>query len=355
MKKHVVLVLLLILLFGVFIYFYLRTTSYELQYEIDDFSIIEKYDKELNAYYFTINYDDKTYELVSLDKYTNKRKLITDVILTEEEENTCLSFETTNIKLYDICSDDQGYFMANINDHDEFNKKDSYENINIATLDDKTYLLWNYHDFIYLNDSQKEKLTLFQTDVYNLSLIYKFANYLLVPNYEQNYLFDKLYVINTDKASISTINLRFDIYFNSYFLGNDENKVYIYDLREDQEFYIDLKKEEIYTSKNIILNNGNWESISKQTFQKEKPTFSNEEPLEVVLQDSSLYLQTLYSQNKVLLTNRKVSELVEVSGLDIYYIADAILYKYSPYEGETALLEYSEWNFNHQNMVFIFD
>ena len=196
---------------------------------------------------------------------------------------------------------------------------------------------------------------MFQTDVYNLSLIYKFANYLLVPNYEQNYLFDKLYVINTDKASISTINLRFDIYFNSYFLGNDENKVYIYDLREDQEFYIDLKKEEIYTSKNIILNNGNWESISKQTFQKEKPTFSNEEPLEVVLQDSSLYLQTLYSQNKVLLTNRKVSELVEVSGLDIYYIADAILYKYNPYEGETALLEYSEWNFNHQNMVFIFD
>lgn len=355
MKKHVVLVVLLILLFGVFIYFYLRTVSYELEYDINDFNIVEKYDKDLSAYYFTISYDDMTYELVSLDNYTNKRKLITDVTVTEEEENTCLSFETTNIKLYDICSDGTEYFMANINDKDDFTKNDSYENINIDTLEDKTYLLWNYHDFIYLNNSKKEKLTLFSTDVYNLSLIYKFDNYLLVPNYEQSYLFNKLYVINTDKARVSSINLRFDVYFNSYFLGNDKNNVYIYDLRENQEFYIDLKKEEIYTSKNVILNNGEWESVSDQTFQTEKPTFSHEEPIEVTLSDSALYLQNPHSENKILLTNRNVSELVEVSGLDIYYIADAILYKYNPYEGETALLEYSEWNFNHQNMVFIFD
>ena len=71
--KHIILVVIIILLFSLFIYFYLRKTSYELEYTIDDFKILEKYDKELEAYYFSILYKDKTYNLVSLDKYTNKR------------------------------------------------------------------------------------------------------------------------------------------------------------------------------------------------------------------------------------------------------------------------------------------
>lgn len=354
MKKHVVLVIILILLFVIFIYFYLRTVSYELSYTVDELKIIEKYNKNLGAYYFAVNYNDKIYELISFDQYTNKRKLIENVNISQSDNETCLSFDTKEIKLYSICSDNDSYYVANLTNQAEFNKVDSYENINIGNLDNKTYLLWNYHDFIYLNNGTKEKLTLFSKDIYNLSLIYTFDEYLLVPDYEQSYLFDKIYVINTKQARIKEINLRFDVYFNSYFLGHDKNKVYIYDLRENQEFYIDLKKEEIYTTESQVLINNKWKSVSNQAFQNERPTFSEEEALEVFLENNSLYMKIPNGNTKLLLTKREVSELVKVDGLNIYYISGETMYKYNLFKGEEAILQYSEWNFNYQNMVFIF-
>lgn len=355
MKKHVVLVICLILLFIIFIYLYFQEVSYELNYEINDISINERYDKDLKAYFFNIYYNDKNYELVSIEEYSNKRKLIEDIITSENDDEVCLSFKTNGINLYSICSNEEEYYMNNIANQEKFTTNDTYENININELDDKTYLLWNYHDFIYLNNNTKEKLTLFSKDIYNLSLIYAFDNYLLIPDYEQNYLFDKLYVIDTNRARINSINLRFDVYFDSYFLGNDKNDVYIYDLRENQEFYIDLDKEEIYTSKNQILVDGDWKNVTNQTFQNERPTFKNTKPYEITLKDSQLYLQTLDGKTTVRLTNHEVSELIKVDNLNVYYISGDILYKYNPYDGEIALLQYSEWNFNHQNMVFIFD
>ena len=46
MKKHVVLVICLILLFIIFIYLYFQEVSYELDYEVNDISINERYDKD---------------------------------------------------------------------------------------------------------------------------------------------------------------------------------------------------------------------------------------------------------------------------------------------------------------------
>lgn len=355
MKKHVVLVVCLIILFIIFIFIYFRKTNYEIEYKINDLTVNERYDKKLGAYYFNINYNDKSYELVSIEDYSNKRKLIEDIKVSENGDETCLSFTSKSINLYSICSNKNEYYMANITEKGEFVNNDSYENININELDDKTYLLWNYHDFIYLNNEKKEKITLFSKDIYNLSLIYAFDNYLLIPDYEQNYLFNKMYVIDTNNAKIRTINLRFDVYFDSYFLGNDKNDVYIYDLREKKEFFIDLDKDEIYTSKNKILVNDEWQDVTNQAFQSEKPQFSETKPFTVILKDNHLYLQILNSKTEILLSNRQVSELVKVDEMNIYYISDDILYKYNPYDGEEAILQYSEWNFNHQNMIFIFD
>ncbi len=355
MKKHVVLVITLIILFVIFIYFYMRKSSYTLEYKIADFKVTESYDKNKEAYYFNILYDNKTYELVSLDKYTNKRQLINDIKLIENDFETCLDFSTIDINLYNICSDNKTNYIDNINNEATFTKKYSYNNINVGNLDDLTYLLWNYHDFIYLNKDLQKTIKLFSKDIYNLSLIYNYDNYLLVPNYEQNYIFDKLYVINTNNAKISNIDLRFDIYFDSYFLGHEKDNVYLYDLKENQEYYIDLNKKEIYKSNNKILVNGNWENISNQTFQKEKPTFNEEKNIEFIFENGKIYMRIPNGKTNTLITNRNVSEFVYANDLNVYYISEDTLYKYNPFLGEEALLQYSEWNFNYQNMVFIFD
>lgn len=353
LKKHLLLIIVLLFLFMIFIYFYIRTSEYELEYSISDFNIVERYDKNKKAYYFSVIYDNKHYELTSLDKYTNKRKLINNIEVIENEKNTCLKFDTNDISLYSICSNDEGYYVANIDKHDEFSSKDTYENINIDTLDDENYLLWNYHDFIYLNNETQEKIKLFSKDIYNISLVYTFDNYLLIPDYEQNYEFDKMYLINTDRIKIEEIDLRFSVYFDSYFLGNDENKVYLYDLKENQEFYIDINKKEIYKNKNELLINGHWENVSSQTFQKEKPTFTKDEQVSIYLENNSIYMKIPDGTMDLKLTDRNVSELIKVDGLNVYYISEGVLYKYNPYDGEKALLQYSEWNFNTKNMVFI--
>ena len=352
--KHIILVVIIILLFSLFIYFYLRKTSYELEYTIDDFKVLEKYDKELETYYFSIFYKDKTYNLVSLDKYSNKRRLIEEITVTENNEDTCLSFKTTDINLYNICSNDDGYYLENINQTSELNIKDTYENISIGDIDDATYMLWNYHDFIYLNKGDHKKITLFNTDIYNLSLTYAYDNYLIIPDYEQDFIYDNVDVINTNNGKINNIKLRFEVYFNSYFMGDYKNRVYLYDLRENQEYYIDMKKEEIYKTDREILVDGDWQNVSNQTIQSEKPTFSEKSSVNYVLLNNSLYQSILNAEDNNLVSNRFVSVLVKVNGMDVYYISDDTLYKYNPYDGEVALLKYSEWNFNYQNMVFIF-
>lgn len=354
MKKHVVLLITLILLFSIFIYFYFRESSYELEYNIDGLDIIEKYDKDLKAYYFNIEYQENNYELVSLDKYTTKRRLINSVEISEKEQETCFSFQTTKINLYDICTNNDSYYVSTANNKAKFKTTDTYKNIDISQLDDKTYLLWNYHDFIYLNNTTKKTLKLFSKDVYNMPLIYAFDNYLLVPDYEQEYIFDEIYLINTKNAKITDINLRFDVYFNSYFLGNDKNNVYLYDLKENQEFYIDLNKKEIYKTNNKILIDREWQDVSNQNFQKNKPTFSESKSIYFSLENEKIYLSIPDGQDKTLISNREVTELVYNEGLTVYYISEDVLYKNNPYTGEEAILKYSEWNFNYQNMIFIF-
>ena len=164
-NKHFILVIVIIVLFTIFSYIYFRKTSYKLEYKINDFDIVEEYNKEMKAYFFTITKDKKEYNLVSLDNYTTKRKLINSI----DEEDNCLSFKTTNINLYSVCNEEENYYIKNIKDNDEFNKTSSYENIEITELEGNTYLLWNYHDFIYISKDKEKKFSLFSKDIYNLN------------------------------------------------------------------------------------------------------------------------------------------------------------------------------------------
>lgn len=349
-NKHFIIIIIIIILFIIFNYIYFRKASYKLEYQINDFNIVEEYNKEMKAYFFTITKKDKEYNLVSLSNYTTKRRLINEI----EVEDSCLNFKTTNINLYSICNNEDEYYLKNTNDLDNFTKESSYENIEIDSLENNTYLLWNYHDFIYINKEKEKKFSLFSKDIYNINLIYQYNNLLLIPDYEQEYIYNKIYKINTDKAQKSTINLRFEIYFDSYFLGDYKEKVYIYDLKNNQEYYIDMKEEKLYKTESEILVNNKWQKISSQTFKNDKPTFEQYLPVSYILENNKLYIKVYNSDNLILASSREIKQIVKIDNLDVYYISEDTLYKHNPIDGEKALLRYSEWNFNYKNMVFIF-
>lgn len=340
-----ILVILLILIFSVFLFFLNYNHSYSLEYKVDSVNITEQYHKENKYYSFEVTYDNNTYKLISFAKYINKRKLITDVSITKEE-NTCLSFKS-KISLYDVCSSEDGYYYP----YKEitFKEKNTYKNIKINTLNNKSYLLWNYSEFILLNSDKTANIKLFDKDVYTLNLVYQTDKYLLVPNYDENYKFTKMHLINKDSGKVKNFNLRYEVYFDSYFLGTYKDKVYLYDKKSEIEYYFDLKKEDIYKTSYGIYNNGKWENISNQKLKNGNIAFTSNKVFTYELDDNKLY-----DSNKYLVTNRLVSKIIKIDNLDVYYISADTLYYFNPIKGEVPLLEYSEWEFNNSNMIFIF-
>ena len=109
-KKLRNLIIFLILIFVIFLFFLNFKHSYTLKYKINDIEVTEKYHKKEKYYSFLISYEDKDYEVISFDKYTNKRNLIRDIKVNKLDENTCLSFESSKISLYDVCSNEDNFY-----------------------------------------------------------------------------------------------------------------------------------------------------------------------------------------------------------------------------------------------------
>ncbi len=344
-KKLRILIILLILVFTIFLYFLNYRHSYTLEYKVNSVNIVEKYHKKSKYYSFTVTYDNKTYDLISFDKYINKRKLISDITITKKED-TCLSF-TSKVSLYDVCSGDNGYYYPY--KESVLSEKASYKNIKIDALNNKTYLLWNYSEFTFLNKEKNTSIKLFDKDVYTLNLVYQTDKYLLVPNYDESYKFTKMYFINKDSGKVKSFDLRYEVYFDSYFLGSYKDKVYLYDRKSEIEYYFDLKKEDIYKTSYGIYNDGKWESVSNQKLKNGNIVFTSNKVFTYELDGSKLY-----DSNKYLVTNREVSKIVKTDNLDVYYISGDTLYYFNPLKGEVPLLKYSEWEFNSANMIFIF-
>ena len=346
-KKLRNLVIFLILIFVIFLFFLNFKHSYTLKYKINDIDVTEKYHKKEKYYSFLISYEGKDYELISFDKYTSKRKLINDIKVDNKEESTCLSFVSNKISLYDVCSNEDSFYYPH--EEKEFKENSNYKNIKINTLNNKTYFLWNYHEFIYLNAKKNTNIKLFDKDIYKLNLIYQSDKYLVVPNYDENYKFTKIYLLNKENGKTKEVNLRYEIYFDSYFLGNYKNKVYLYDYKSELEYYFDLKKYDIYKTKYQINNNGKWESVTNQKLKNNKLTFTKDKVF-----NYSLKKDKLYANDKYLVTNLSVNKIIKADNLDVYYISKDTLYYFNPMQGVIPLLKYSEWEFNNTNMIFIF-
>lgn len=342
------LIIVLITLFVIFLVLHKKAHSYQMEYTIDDIKIVEKYDNNSKYYTFNIKYKDIDTNIISIDKYTNSRQLIKDINIKEDNGNICLLF-SSDLELYPICHNSDGYYSYYIDKQDEFITNDIFNNINIKDLNNKSFLLWNYHGFIYLNNKTKKNMDLFNKDTYTMNLIYQYDNNLIIPDYNQDWIFNKIYIINTNNGKVSDYQLRFPVYFDSYFMGNDKDNVYIYDKKEEQEYYLDIKNKEIYKTNNKVLNNNKWETLSTQKLKTEEIKFNNDLVMNYYIKNDNLYVS-----NDLRVSNRIIDTIVGINSLDVYYLSDGILYMFNPNYGEKALLQYSEWEFNNKNMVFVF-
>lgn len=356
MKKLFVVIIVLCVTFGVFLYFYFKKSDYELTYELDEIKIIEEYNKETEVYKVKVIVDDSEFYYVTDDKYSNKRKLVHNVDVNEVDNGFCISVDS-ELSLYPMCLINGNYVdEKSINVSNEQPKViDEVDGIKIYNYNDKSYLLWNYRGFNLVDEDDEKYIKLFDKDIYNLELNLAMDDYLLVADYNDSYKFDKFYVIDVDDEDVFEVELKTEIYFDSYFLGTYKDNAYIVDRKNKQEYAINVDRKRQNRVSGKIMKNREWEKVSITKLINEDYEFIDLVASSYRIEDNRLYRTHYDSDIKVLASNRKASEIVYEDQEGVYYLAEDKLYFYSPLKGEKLLMSYSEWQFNYRNMIFVFD
>ncbi len=348
MRKIGKLIIFIFLLFSLFLYFYLRKIDYSLDYNLENIKVTEKYNKKEKLYYININVNNKDYSYITSNKYTHKRKLIDEVKVNDN----CITPHSNYLTLYSLCNKENNeLIMPNGTNNDVV--LEAYENINVYDYNAKTYLLWNYQNFIYMNQEEEKKYELFKNDVYSLKLPYQTDRYLFIPNQEDEFTFNSAYIIDTKKNKMNIFKLKKDLYFDSYIMGYKKNKIYLVDRKNKEEYEIDLKKNKLTRTGGKVLNNNKWEKIDINKLIHNDYIFQNDALVEYQIIDN--YLYAFIKDIKIKITDKKVSSIVKYNDQEIYYISGDSLYYFNFLDNEKKLMSYNEWNFNYNNMIYIFD
>ncbi len=359
-NKLYIFITILISCFLVFLFFIFRPYSYEKKYQVNKYEIEEKYDKETGYYTFLIKEDKIIYPFLIKHNYSNKRELIDNIKEYHNDKEKCILPQNNEFDMYPLCSQNDfvyAYHLSNLKIDDFKEEKikslsKTYKEIELNYLNNKSYLIYNYRGFYSIKEDANKEIPLFKNDIYNLNLIYEWKEYILVPDYNENYYFSKIYLFNIKTGTYEEIKLEKPISFDSVFLGDYKNKVYLLDKKEEQEYAINLRNKKVEEVDYLILENKKLVKKNYKDIIVNNLNFLKQDYPEYKLEDHILYQDVL--NNKIKISNYEVNKIIKVEDETVYYLAKDTLYMYNPYLGEIKLLSNFEWNFNNTNIIYIF-
>ena len=369
LKKSVKVSLFLILLLIIVVIFlisFFKTKSYSLEYNIDKYSINENYVKEDKTYYYEITYNKIKYNFIYESKYLRTKKLITNIKKHEYEDYVCLEIESKHISSNPICSKESELIdyrlVPDELELDKLQKEETektYENY-IIYNNDNNLLVWNYKGFNYIKEDNIEKINIFKKDIYEIPLVSIVNNYLILPDYEQQYIFNKIYIINLKNLKVETWKLKYDISFDSYILGTNDKSIYLLDKKNKTEYELvpHKKKMRIIATDNrngIFYKYGNQEKIRVNDLVNSKQEFIYHNNYYYEIIDNKLYLSYLSYNLKTKVSDLNVNKIINIHNDEVYYLVEDTLYKYDLKYGETKLMKYEEWKDNNQNSIIIYN
>ena len=363
MKKLKILQITIIVLLIVFAFFFFKAVDYTKEYVVDNVNIVENFDKKNKYYYFTFTYKDTTFDYLVESKYKQKRNFIESVSIIEEEDNFCLIPEGHTFEFMPLCQENNKItYYQNVSDNllnkipEDYltSKKEIEETFKDITIYNKdyTYLLWNYQGFYYINEDTEKEINFLETEQYNVPLISYTQDYLVIPNYDDEYTFDKFYRLSFQNGNLKEYKLDYKIYFDSYFPGYDKNKLYIVDNNEEVMYEWNAKNGDLEKIKPKMLNNNKWENVSIKTLIDQNKKFTY--PSNYVYELSDGFL-TMNYQNKDIKTliDQDVTDIIRIKDNLVFYLKTDTVYVFNKEEGKSRLLYNFEWNFNYENMIYI--
>ncbi len=341
--------------------------NYKIHYKLGSILVEEEYNKKLKAHYIQVQKDKHTYEFVINNIW--KRKIVQDVDYYQKDNIYCLAIVTKNSTSRPICIENKLSKDISLiknqdvlkhykikNDNSKVNTQ--FNNITIYNQDSSAFLLWNYKGFYYLNNNITDNLKITDHDVYNLNVIAKLNNLVILADYNEDYHFNKFIIINLENGKKSTWKIDYDISMDSYILGSYNESVFLVNRKAKIEYEIVPSHQKIRivgtNNKSGIIYDQKFTKISLTKLVQKDYQFQKLNAYNYTANNGNLYLKLYNSDNKILVSKKENLKIVDYDQENIYYLCDSKLYRYNPNLGEQLLLENFEWNFNYQNMIFVY-
>ncbi len=365
-KLRLLLIIFLIITFLLLIIF--KDNSYSKVYDIDEYKVTEEFNDKQSYYYFQIKYNSLDYELLINHKYSGE-KLITNITKYSEKEELCLVLELTIGNSTLVCSKDNKLINWNLISDNLKDKipselikeysENSYTEKDITifnNIDSKIYI-WNYKGFDIIENGKLKTLNIFDDDVYDTNLIAKVNNYIIIPNYNQKYNFNKIIILNTKTDEIEEWELNYEISYDSYVMGSYENSIYLVDIKNKIQYELvpHKQKARIIATKNSqgLIYKKEWQKMTVNQMINNKETFTFNIIYNYQIASQKLYLSYINSPNTIQVTNNQVDKIVAINDNEVYYLSQNKLFYFNIYDGEKLLAQKEEWLFNNENKVFI--
>ncbi len=369
-KKVLFPLIILIIIIALLIFFMvkLKDKSYSLEYDIGDYNISENYNQNESIYYYEIKTKDIKYNFISKSEYLEEKKLISNIKTYEKNDYTCLNITSSYIKVAPLCNKKNELIDYHLIPIDTFKNLENTEYITENGYNYKNYklytknedlLVWNYKGLNHIKKDKVEFIKIFSKDIYTVPLATKINNYIFIPDYEQEYNFNNAYIINLDNSKVEKWKLDDKISFESYIAGINENSIFLVDTKNKKEYELVPHKKKMRTiatekDDGIIYHEGEITKVPMKKIIATSISFTYKNNYHFKLTDKKLYISLLDYDNKTRITDNKVSSIVNIENDTIYYLVGTTLYKYNLKYGEQKIMEYSEWEFNNKNQIFIY-
>ncbi len=362
-RRFIALMIIFLLLFLIFFLLF-RKTNYTLEYKIDGFTVQEEYDKDSDYFTFILTKDDKSYTTVLQNQHSRTKKLIYQINEYRIEEESCIEVFSNQLRFYPLCLKNEeqiSYHLTSEEMKENFDFKsintidETYKSFQIKNYFYKTYYIWNYQGFYRINDNIKEQIKLFSQDVYDPKLIYQVDNLLFIPDYDSNYYFNKAYILDMSTGKYDTWNLTETLYFDSVILGTYENEFYLVDKHEKKEWKINLKKKTMELigteSKGGKTYQNGFIETTMSKLMNQNMFFTGTTIIDYQ-NENGLY--KTYHNYQERIRQESPTQIVSKQEQTVFYLVDDTLYCFTEDYGEIQIMTYFEWNFNYNNVIFIY-
>ena len=366
-RRRLALLLIIILIIVLVLFFLFQRKDYTVTYSVNDYEITESYHKEEDYYSFIIKKGETEHFAIVYNQHFSSKKNIDQITEYQTQTESCITISSNKVRIEPLCTKEETQISYHLVS-DEMKEKlgvtsetkedtilTTYNNINVYHYRNHDYYIWNYRGFYHINENTTENIQLFDKDIYNPTLITQVNDTLVIPDYNADYYFDKVILLDMNTGRTTTWTLETSIYFDSAVLGVYQGDLYIIDKHEKTEWQLNIAKQKQERAgteqKGGKIYDHEWTNVTMNRLLYQENTFKGTTILEYNIKEDGLY--AIFDNHQMKIRESAPSKILSNTDNTVYYLVNDNVYSYNKEEGEKLLLNYFEWNFNSENVIFI--